>query len=71
MQTQERRDEKTLAISTAIGLFVLTLAVGSLALWVSSSTLDWSDHLTSALFTVICCTAGVVAIVYLTRVSKP
>jgi hypothetical protein len=43
LQTQQRRDEKTVAIATGLGLFCLILAVGGLALWGVDALLELSE----------------------------
>ena len=70
MQTREQRDEKTVMIATALGLFCLVIAVGALSLWAAASFLGLNDSTVSSLGLVIAATAGVVLIVYLVRARR-
>ena len=70
MQTREQRDEKTVVIATALGLFCLVIAVGALGLWAAVSVLDLNDPTVSSLGWVIAAAAGVVLIVYLLRARR-
>jgi hypothetical protein len=70
MQTREQRDEKTVVIATALGLFCLVIAVGGLSLWAAVSVLDLNDPTVSSLGWVIAAAAGVVLIVYLDRARR-
>lgn len=67
MQSQEERDEKTVTIATALGLFVLILLVGAAAGWAVNSAFDVAHGLNTVLTIVVWCVAGVVPIVYLIR----
>lgn len=70
MQTQQTRDEKTVAIATALGIFVTVLAVGSALLWGLTSVLDLSEHRTSPLFSLIVASSAVATVVYLVRFGR-
>ena len=70
MQTQQTRDEKTVAIATALGIFVTVLAVGSALLWGITSALDLSVHSTSPLFGLVVAASAVATVVYLVRFGR-
>lgn len=70
MQAREQRDEKTVLIATALGLFCLVLAVGGLGLWAANSFLGMSDSATASLFWVLTIAAGVLLVVYLLRARQ-
>lgn len=67
MQTREQRDDKTVVIATALGVFCLVIAGGALSLWAAVSVLDLNDSTVSALWWAIAAAAGVALIVYLVR----
>ncbi len=70
MRPQQSRDEKTVAIASALGIFVLVLAVGAALLWATTSALNVSDASSSPLFILLVAASAMVAIVYLVRVGK-
>jgi hypothetical protein len=70
VQSQRRRDEKAVAISTALGIFVILLAVGSVVLWATTSALDVSEHKTSPLFVLLVAASAAATVVYLVRTGK-
>ena len=70
MQTQERRDETTVLIASALGLFCLVIAVGALSLWAGGTLVHLSDATVSSLGRAIAATAGVVLVVYLVRTHR-
>lgn len=70
MRSQQSRDEKTVAIASALGIFVLVLAVGAALLWATTSTLNVSDGSSSPLFILLVAASAMVAIVYLVRVGR-
>jgi hypothetical protein len=70
VQTQRSRDDKTVAIATALGIFVILLAVGSLVLWGTTSALDLRDQQTSPLFILIVGASAMATVVYLVRSGK-
>jgi hypothetical protein len=67
VQTQRSRDEKTVAIATALGLFVLVLAVGSAFLWATRSALHLNDHLS---FILLVAASTMAAVVHLIRLGR-
>lgn len=67
VQTQQNRDEKTVVIATALGLFCLVLVMGALGLWAADSLLDLSDSVTTPLLTLFVIAAGVALMGYLVR----
>jgi predicted permease len=70
VQTQESRDDKTVVIATALAIFVILLAAGSLVLWATTSALNLSDHTTSPLFILFVAASAIATVVYLVRVRK-
>ena len=70
MQTQEQRDEKTLVIGTALGLFCLVIAAGAMLLWAAVSVLDLDDSTESSLGWVVATAAAVVLLGYLIRARR-
>ena len=70
MQTREGRDEKTVVISTALGLFCAVTAVGALSLWAAVAVLGLDGSTVSSLDRVIVAVAAVVLIGYLVRVRR-
>jgi hypothetical protein len=66
VRTQESRDDKTVAIATALGIFVLLLAVGSLLLW----AITLSDPSTNPMYTLVIAAAALAAVVFLVRHRK-
>jgi hypothetical protein len=67
VQTQQNRDEKTVVIATALGLFCLVLGIAALGLWAADSLLGLSDSVTTPLTTVFVIAAGAMLVVYLVR----
>ena len=70
MQSSEQRDEKTLVITGALGVFCLLIAVGGSGLWAVDACLDLSDTAVGLLSNVLAVSAGVFVIVRLARVRK-
>lgn len=70
MQTQQSRDEKTVAIATGLGLFCLVLAVGGLLLWGVDALLDLSEPSLTAFLGALLVTAGVALVVSVSRAGK-
>ncbi|HET7388904.1 MAG TPA: hypothetical protein VFJ19_19820 [Nocardioidaceae bacterium] len=70
MQTQRQRDDKTVAIATGLGLFMLTVAVGSALLWTADLLFDWRSQVTNVLFKTLVSSAVVAAVVYLFRIGR-
>lgn len=68
--TQQSRDENTVAIATALGIFILVLAVGSALLWAFTSALNVSDRSSSPLFVSVVAASAMVAVMYLVRFGK-
>ena len=67
VRTHESRDDNIVAIAIALGLFVLSLAVGSVLAWAISR----SDPTTSPIFGVVPAISATVALVFLVRARKP
>jgi hypothetical protein len=67
---QQSRDQKTVAIATALGFFVLVLAAGSAVLWATTSALDVSDRSSEPAFTLLVAAAATMAVGYLVRTGK-
>jgi hypothetical protein len=67
VRTQERRDDNIVAIATALGLFVLLLAVGSVLIWATTR----SDPTLSPIFWVVVAISATVAVVFLIRARRP
>ena len=70
MQTQAQRDEKTLVIATALGLFCLVIAAGAMMLWAAASVLDLGDSTVTSLGWVIATAAAVTLIGYPVRARR-
>jgi hypothetical protein len=70
MHTQEEREEQTLAIATALGLFVLLLVIAGGLLWIASLAVDVSDDLARPILATAVCLAGAMAIANLVRATK-
>lgn len=70
MQTPQRRDQKTVVIATALGLFVLVVAAGAGLLWVTDSVFGWPGEDTNAVFSMLVVAAGAAAVVHLVRADK-
>jgi hypothetical protein len=70
MRTQEERDEQTLEIASALGLFVLVLVFTAGALAIVNSVVDVSSGLARTIFTVAALGGGFVALANLLRASK-
>lgn len=70
MQTQSSREDKTVAIATALGIFVIVLAAGSTLLWAFTSALDVRDHGTSPLFLLLVAASVIAAVAHLLRAGK-
>ena len=67
MQTQQRRDEKTLQIMAALLVFVAVLGAGSLILVVAALTLGLHDSVLNSLMLVVIAASRVPGL----RVSRP
>jgi predicted Na+-dependent transporter len=70
MQSQAERDQKTLVISTALGLFVLALFAGGAILWAVNALLGLSDEVTSGLLIALMCLSGVLSVWYVIGAPK-
>lgn len=70
MQTREQRDEKTVVIATALGLFCLVIAVGAVGLWAAVAFLGLNDSAASPLAWLLTIAAGAVLITYLVRARQ-
>ena len=70
MRTQEDRDEQTVVIATALGIFTLILAaVGAVAWWLQSLTHGLDGHEQAILGPAVL-VAGTVACRHLTRSTR-
>jgi hypothetical protein len=70
VQAQQNRDEKTVVIATALGLFCLVLGLAALGLWAAESLLGLNDSVTTPLTIVFVIAAGAMLVVYLVRARK-
>jgi hypothetical protein len=70
MQTREQRDEKTVLIATALGLFCLVIAVGGLGLWAANSLFGMSDSAAESGAGMLIIAAGVLLVAYLVRARQ-
>ena len=71
MRTQQDRDEQTVVIATALGIFTLILvAVGAVAWWLQSLTHGLDGHEQPILGSAVL-VAGAVACRYVTRSTRP
>ena len=70
VQIQQSRDDKTVAIATALGIFGLLLTVGSALLWAITSALDLSNRNTSPLFNLLVVVSATATVAYLVRAGK-
>ena len=70
MQSSAERDEKTLVISTALGLFILIVLAGAAALWAVHLFVDVSDALTSGLLITLVCASGLASVWYMLRARQ-
>jgi hypothetical protein len=70
MRTQEEREEQTLEIASALGLFVLVLAITAGGLAIVNSVVDVGAGLARAIFSVAALGGGFVALTNLLRATK-
>lgn len=63
----EKRDEKTVVIGAALGLFALVLAAGTIILWLADVTLDRSGSLVGTTQVPLVAVAGLVMVGFLAR----
>ena len=70
MRTQQERDEQTLAIGTALGLFVLLVGLGVLVLWFLHSQLGVDDDWRQVLRWTVVTVAATVATAHLVRSNR-
>lgn len=70
MRTQRDREEQTVAIGTALGVFVAIMAAAVLGLWLANSMFDISDGQTDAILGVAVLIAGTLAIASLGRSGR-
>lgn len=66
VEVQERRDQKTVAIGTALAIFVLVVIGGALLLWLAGS-LGLGDGVSESQQLPLCALGGLVMIAYLAR----
>lgn len=69
VQTQEERDQKTVAIAMAIGLFFLVLFTVAALLWVAVSLVGLGDAASDVIGVTSFAVAGLAVIVFLARVG--
>jgi hypothetical protein len=67
VQTQDRRDEKSVAIAAGLGIFCLVLAVGVLMLWAASGLFDMGAPTLRAYSWTIFAVASLVLVRHLRR----
>jgi hypothetical protein len=70
MRTQLERDQQTVDIGTALGVFVLIVAAEVLGLWLLHSVFDIASGHTDALLGWAVAIAGTIAIANLVRSEK-
>jgi hypothetical protein len=70
MRTQRDREEQTVAIGTALGVFGAIMAAEVLGLWLFHSVFDISDGQTNAIFGWAVIVAGTLAIASLARSER-
>ena len=70
MQTSEQRDEKTVVVASALGLFCLVVAIGGVGLWAATSALGMSDATAATLEWVLFIAGGLLLVVYLVRARR-
>jgi hypothetical protein len=70
VQTQRSRDDKTVAIATGLGIFVILSVMGFLILWGITSALNLSETKTSPLIILIVAASTMATVVYLLRFGK-
>lgn len=70
VQTQQDRDEKTVVIATALGLFGLVLGTGALGLWAADSLLGLGDSATTPVVAVVVIAAVAALVGYLVRARQ-
>lgn len=71
MQTQRRRDEKTLDMFSALLVFVGVLAIGGAAMWLARLSMGLPEGLASDLWTPLVVLAAASALAYLVRHRRP
>ena len=67
MRSQTTRDDETLAIASALALFLMVSAVGGLALWLVDMAVGWPGGATDVLFPALEAVAIVAALAVLVR----
>jgi hypothetical protein len=67
VRSQESRDANTVAIATALGIFVWLVAAGTALLWAATR----SDPSTSPMLGLIVTVAASVAVAFLVRARRP
>lgn len=70
VRTPEQRDEQTVAITTALGLFVVTLIVVGLVAWVLDSVTGLVDGHYESVSAIALVLAGTVAVINLVRSTR-
>jgi len=70
VQTEQSRDDKTIVIATALGIFVLIMVAGSALLWAATSALNVRNSGSGPLFTLVIAASAIASVVYLARTSK-
>jgi glycerol uptake facilitator-like aquaporin len=70
VQSQGQRDDKTITIATALVIFVLVVAVGSVAGWAVNSAVDVAQVINRAFVILVWCAAGEIPVAYLVRTDR-
>ncbi|WP_426241357.1 hypothetical protein [Nocardioides sp. LHG3406-4] len=70
VRPKQQRDEKTVVIASAVGLFCLVLVIGLAGLWAANYLLDLNDSVTNPLVNAFVIAAGVALVVYLIRARR-
>ena len=70
MHTPQQRDEKTVAIATALGLLGLALALGTAVLWAANAFLSLTDPTLRILGRALMIAAPVAPLAYLVRARR-
>ena len=66
VQVEQRRDEKIVAIGTALAIFVLAVVIGGLLLWLAGS-LGLGDGISGSDELPLCVLGGLLTVVHLAR----
>ena len=67
MRSQTTRDDETLVIASALGVFLAVSAVGGLVLWLADLVVDWPSSVTDVVVPALEVVAIVAALAVLLR----